>query len=199
MAMTNEHPTTPNQILLLYLKDIDLASTIAPTTANSNATTYLIGNPGLYFVQGLMNNPINPFQTYLFTTDKSVASGTFGVFKMDFSTVIPKYVYTALTIASGLPFSVTSLTRTSQTDTNDFLFAGKAQILTDGTNTQTFSTSYGYVMMAKTSDPNKNSFSFPSGYSLSIANACTIDFVPTTGFSFRGYNGDGLSKITPAP
>jgi hypothetical protein len=71
---------------------------------------------------------------------------------MDFSTVIPKYVYTILTMASGLPFSVTSLTRTSLTDANDFLFAGKAKILTDGTNTQTFATSYGYVMKAKTSD-----------------------------------------------
>ena len=54
-------------------------------------------------------------------------------------------------------------------------------------------------MMAKTSDSNKNSFSFPNGYSLSLANTCTIDFVPTTGFSFFGYNGAGLSKITPAP
>ncbi len=71
---------------------------------------------------------------------------------MDFSTPIPKYVYTALTMASGLPFSVTSITRTSQTDANDFLFAGKAKILTDGINTQTFPTSYGYVMKAKTSD-----------------------------------------------
>ncbi len=88
----------------------------------------------------------------MFTTDKSVASGTFGVFKMDFSTVIPKYFYTAFTLASGLPFSVTSLTRTSQTDANDFLFAGKAKSLTDGTNTQTFLTSYGYVLKAKTSD-----------------------------------------------
>ena len=88
----------------------------------------------------------------MFTTDKSVASGTFGVFKMDFSTATPKYVYTILTIASGLPFSVTSLTRISQTDANDFLFAGKAQTLTDGINTKTFSTSYGYVMKGKTSD-----------------------------------------------
>ena len=53
---------------------------------------------------------------------------------MDFSTAIPKYVYAALTMASGLPFSVNSLSRTSQTDANDFLFAGKAKILTDGTN-----------------------------------------------------------------
>ena len=71
----------------------------------------------------------------MFTTDKNVESGTFGVFKMDFSTVTPKYIYTKLTIASGLSFSVTSLTRTSQTDANDFLFAGKAKNLTDGKNT----------------------------------------------------------------
>ena len=120
----------------------------------------------------------------MFTIDKNVASGTFGVFKMDFSTATPKYVYTALTMASGLPFSVTSLTRTSQTDANDFLFAGKAQSLTDGINTQTFATSYGYVMKAKTSDLNKNCFVFPDGYSLSLANTCTLDFV--IGFSVEG-------------
>ncbi len=107
---------------------------------------------------------------------------------MDFSTVLPKYVYTALTIASGLPFSVTSLTRTSLTDANDFLFAGKAQSLTDGANTQTFATSYGYVMKAKTSDSNINCFTFPIGYSLSLANTCTVNF-GTTGFSVEGTNG----------
>ncbi len=113
----------------------------------------------------------------MFTTDKSVASGTFGVFKMDFSTATPKYVYSALTMASGLPFSVTSLTRSSQTDANDFLFAGKAKSLTNGTNTITFPTSYGYIMNGKTNDSNKNCFSFPDGYSLSLSNTCTVDFV----------------------
>jgi hypothetical protein len=98
---------------------------------------------------------------------------------MDFSTATPKYIYTALTIASGLPFSVISLTRTSQTDANDFLFAGKAKSLTDGINTKTFPTSYGYVMKAKTNDSNINCFTFPIGYSLSLANTCTDDFVPT--------------------
>ena len=117
---------------------------------------------------------------------------------MDFTPTILKYVYTELTMASGLPFSVNSLTRTSKTDTNDFLFAGKAKSLTDGTDTQTFSTTYGYVMMAKTSDSNKNSFSFPNGYSLSLANTCTISFLPT-GFSVVGWDGAGLSKITPVP
>ncbi len=57
LAMTNEHPNTPNKILFMYLKNIVLGSTAAPT--GSNAKTYWIGNPGLYFVQGLMNNPIN--------------------------------------------------------------------------------------------------------------------------------------------
>jgi hypothetical protein len=117
---------------------------------------------------------------------------------MDFSTATPKYVYTELTMASGLPFSVTSLTRTSQTDANDFLFAGKAKSLTDGTNTQTFPTSYGYVMKAKTSDSNINCFTFPIGYSLSLANTCTINFVPT-GFSVTGANSGGLSLFTPVP
>jgi hypothetical protein len=82
-------------------------------------------------------------------------------------------------MASGLTFSVTSLTKTSQTDANDFLFAGKSQSLTDGINTQTFPTSYGYIMKAKTTDLNQNCFSFPDGYSLSLANTCTEDFVPT--------------------
>ncbi len=116
---------------------------------------------------------------------------------MDFSTVIPKYVYTALTIASGLPFSVNSLTRTSQTDANNFLFAGKAKSLTDGINTQTFPTSYGYVMKAKTSDSNQNCFSFPDGYSLSLANTCTVDFV--TAFTVNGVDGVGLPLATTVP
>ncbi len=109
---------------------------------------------------------------------------------MDFSTTTPKYIYTALTMASGLPFSVTSLTRTSQIDANDFLFAGKAQILTDGINIQTFPTSYGYVMKAKTSDSNINCFNFTIGYSLSLANTCTIDFVAA--FTVGGANNNGL-------
>ena len=117
---------------------------------------------------------------------------------MDFSTTTLKYIYTALTMASGLPFSVNSLTRTSQIDANDFLFAGKAQILTDGTNTQTFPTSYGYVMKAKTSDSNINCFTFPIGYSLSLANTCTIDFETTT-FIVGGFNNGGLPLTTPAP
>ena len=133
----------------------------------------------------------------MFTTDKSVAAGTFGVFKMDFSTATPKYIYTALTIASGLPFSVASFTRISLIDANDFLFAGKAKSLTDGTNTQTFPTSYGYVMKAKTSDSNINCFSFPIGYSLSLANICTIDFV--SAFTVYGTNDYGLSKTTTVP
>jgi hypothetical protein len=117
---------------------------------------------------------------------------------MDFSTVTPKYVYTKLAMASGLPFSVTSLSKISQTDANDFLFAGKAQILTDGTNTQTFSTSYGYVMKGKTSDSNQNYFSFPDGYSLSLANICTVNFV-LTGFSGDVTNGFGFGLATPVP
>jgi hypothetical protein len=117
---------------------------------------------------------------------------------MDFSTATPKYVYTVLTMATGLPFSVTSLTRTSQKDPNDFFFAGKAQKLTDGENTQTFPTSYGYVMKAKTSDTNQNCFSFPIGYSLSLANTCTIDF-GTTGFSDSHGNYEGLALAPSVP
>ncbi len=135
---------------MFYQKNIDTSSIIAPI--GSNALNYWIGNAGLYFVKGLMNDPVNSFFAYLFTMDKSVASGTFGVFKMDFSFVTPKYVYTELIMASGLHFSVTSLFRTSLTDANDFLFAGKANSLTDGSNTKTFLTGYGYVMMAITSD-----------------------------------------------
>ena len=85
--MTNEDPVNPNIILLEYLKNIDISSTIASSSAGSNATTYWIGNPGIYFVKGLMNDPLNSFLAYLFTT--SVESGTFGVFKMDFSFTTP--------------------------------------------------------------------------------------------------------------
>jgi hypothetical protein len=162
--MTNEDPTNLNQIVLFYLKNILLGSTTAPT----ESATYKIGDPGLYFVKSLMNDPTNSYIAYLFTTDNNVASGTFGVFKMDFTTSTPNYGYTAFTMSSGLAFSVNSLIRTSLTDANDFLFAGKVKSLTDGTTTQTFTTSYGYVMKGKTSDSTKNCFNFPSGYSLSL-------------------------------
>ena len=53
-------------------------------------------------------------------------------------------------------------------------------------------------MKAKTSDSNINCFTFPIGYSLSLANTCTIDFVPT-GFSVGGYDNSGIGLTTPAP
>ena len=81
--MTNEDPVNPNKILLQYLKNIDISSTIPPTYR----ITYWIGNPGKYFVKGSMNDPQNSFLAYLFTT--SIDYGTFGVFKMDFSFTTP--------------------------------------------------------------------------------------------------------------
>ena len=71
-----------------------------------------------------MNDPLNSFLAYLFTTDKNVDSGTFGVFKMDFTPTTLKYVYTALSMSSGSSFSVNCIIKTSLTDANDFLFAG---------------------------------------------------------------------------
>ena len=41
-----------------------------------------------------MDDPMNSYMAYLFITDKNVNSGTFGVFKMDFSFTTPKYGYT---------------------------------------------------------------------------------------------------------
>ena len=145
-----------------------------------------------------MNDPVNSFLAYLFITDKYYFD-TFGVFKMDFSTATPKYVYTTLSMSPESAFSVTYLFRFSLTDPNDFLFAGKAEILADGTNTQAFPTGYGYVMMAKTNDSNKNSFSFPFGYSLSLPNTCTVNFVPTTGFTINGGDNAGIDLFTPIP
>ena len=87
---------------------------------------------------------------------------------MDFSFSTPKYVYTELLISSELSFSVNSITRTSQTDANDFYFAGKALSLTDGTNTNVFPSALSYVMRGKTSETTQNCFSFSSGYSLSL-------------------------------
>ena len=52
-------------------------------------------------------------------------------------------------------------------------------------------------MKAKTSDSNINCFTFPIGYSLSLANTCTIDFV-LTGFGVAGVDNNGLSITTPA-
>ena len=115
-----------------------------------------------------MNDPVNSYLIYLFSFDKNVDSGTFGVFKMDFSLSSYKYVYTTLSMSSGSSFSVNCIVRTSQTDANEFLFAGKAQTLTDGITTKTFAKATGYVMTAKTTDTTKNCFSFPFGYSLSL-------------------------------
>ncbi len=164
LVSTNENPTIPNKILLKYLQNIVLDSNTIP----SSRSTYWIGNAGLYFVKGLINDPVDSFLAYLFVTDKNIASGTFGVFKMNFTASPYKYVYTALSMSSGSGFTVNTFARTSLTDANDFLFAGKAQTLTDGTTTKTFSTATGYVMKAKTSDSNMNCFSFLSGYSLSL-------------------------------
>ena len=79
-----------------------------------------------------MNDPQNDFFVYLFTTDESVNQGTFGVFKMDFTSTILKYGYTALSLSSGSSFSVNCIIRTSLTDGNDFYFAGKTLSLTNG-------------------------------------------------------------------
>ena len=54
---------------------------------------------------------------------------------MDFSISIPKYDYTILSMSSGSAFSVNCIVRSSLTDANDFMFAGKTQSMTDGTNT----------------------------------------------------------------
>ncbi len=108
-----------------------LTSIDAPT----DKTTYWIGNPGKYFVKGLLNDPEDSFLVYLFVIDKNINSGTFGVFKMDFHPSSKKYAYSELSMSSGSSFSVNCIVRISQTDENDFLFAGKAQSLTDGTNT----------------------------------------------------------------
>ena len=74
-----------NQIVIGYFKNIILNSTIAPSFNYSNATTYKIGSAGKYFIKGLINDPINSYLVYLFTIDNNLNSGTFGVFKMDFT------------------------------------------------------------------------------------------------------------------
>ena len=102
---------------------------------------------------------------------------------MDFTSSIPKYFYTILTMSHGSYFKVNTITRSSLADANDFYFAGKAINLTDGINTKTLATATGYVMAAKTSDKTKNCFNFPFGYSLSLQNTCTIDFL-SVAFSY---------------
>jgi hypothetical protein len=54
-------------------------------------------------------------------------------------------------------------------------------------------------MKAKTSDSNKNCFTFPNGYSLSLANTCTINFLPTTGFNVYEGNGVGINLALSVP
>ena len=151
-AYANEHPTDLNMILLSYQTNIVLGSTTPPLS--TDMITSKIGDLGKYFIKGLMNDTVNLLAAYLFVTDNNVNSGTFGVFKMDFTPSPPNYIYTTLSMSSGSAFSVNCILRTSSTDTNDFLFAGKALSLTNGTTTKTFPTGLGYVMKGKTSDSN---------------------------------------------
>ena len=58
---------------------------VGSTTTPTLKGNYYIGNHGLYFVKGLMNDPTNSYLAYLFTIDKNTNRGTFGVFKMGFS------------------------------------------------------------------------------------------------------------------
>ena len=99
-----------------------------------------------------MNDPANSYFAYLFTSDKSLYTETFGVFKLDFTPSSLKYVYTTLSMSTGQVFSVNFIVKSSSTDANDFIFAGKTISLSDGKTTKTFPTSTGYVMKAKTSD-----------------------------------------------
>ena len=48
-----------------------------------------------------MKDPVNSYLAYLFTKNKNIGSGTFGVFKMDFSLNTPNYDYIILSINSG--------------------------------------------------------------------------------------------------
>ena len=56
---TNEDPTDLHEILLEYLKGIVLGSTTPPVTADLKAFFYLIGDRGKYFVNGLLDDPVN--------------------------------------------------------------------------------------------------------------------------------------------
>ena len=53
-------------------------------------------------------------------------------------------------------------------------------------------------MKGKTSDSNKNCFSFPSGYSLSLSNTCTVSFLSVV-FSSNTGNGILLTKANLPP
>ena len=48
-----------------------------------------------------MDDPMNDYLAYLFTTDNNLDSGTFGVFKMDFTPSSLNYVYNVLSMSSG--------------------------------------------------------------------------------------------------
>ena len=58
-VLTNEDPTNLNQIMLKYLTGIVIGSNISPSTTSSNAFIYNIGDPGKYFVNGLLDDPAN--------------------------------------------------------------------------------------------------------------------------------------------
>ena len=83
--------------MLIYLRNIDIGTTNPPY----KKAAYKIGAAGKYFIKGLINDPNNSFVAYLFTVDNNVASGTFGVFKMNFTVLPYKYIYTALSMSAG--------------------------------------------------------------------------------------------------
>ena len=56
-VLTNEHPTDLYLIVLEYFQNIVIGSTTAPDFYNSDAFTYNIGDAGVYFVHGLMDDP----------------------------------------------------------------------------------------------------------------------------------------------
>ena len=60
MVTTNEDPSNVNQIILEYLKNVGIGSTTPPTSKYF----YILINVGKYFVQGLMNDPVNSVLAY---------------------------------------------------------------------------------------------------------------------------------------
>ena len=83
--------------MMIYIKGIVINLTDSPSIPNRISKKF--GVEGKYFIKGLIDDPINLFFVYLFTIDMNVASGTFGVFKIDFKNSIIKYVYTELSMS----------------------------------------------------------------------------------------------------
>ena len=98
VVATNEDPTNPNPLHIYYFTGA------GGSTHPSSAKAFYLGNPGLFTVNQLADDPQNNNIAYIYVTDSNINGGTFQVFKVDFSYNTPMYSSTTLTMGYGSLF-----------------------------------------------------------------------------------------------